>query len=71
VFSDENPSSPPSMFALRDLLGRRWARRILWQLRLAPASFQALRARCDSMSTSVRMGLAARALDRREPGGSG
>ena len=36
-----------------DLLGRRWALRILWELRLEPATFQALQARCDSMSTSV------------------
>jgi DNA-binding HxlR family transcriptional regulator len=41
------------MLALLDLLGRRWALRILWELRLAPASFQALQVRCDSMSTSV------------------
>jgi DNA-binding HxlR family transcriptional regulator len=41
------------MLALLDLLGRRWALRILWELRHAPASFQALQARCDSMSTSV------------------
>jgi DNA-binding HxlR family transcriptional regulator len=41
------------MLALLDLLGRRWALRILWELRVAPASFQALQQRCDSMSTSV------------------
>ena len=41
------------MLALLDLLGRRWALRILWELRVEPASFQALRRRCDSMSTSV------------------
>jgi DNA-binding HxlR family transcriptional regulator len=41
------------MLALLDLLGRRWALRILWELRLEPATFQALHARCDSMSTSV------------------
>lgn len=41
------------MLALLDLLGRRWALRILWELRLEPATFQALQARCDSMSTSV------------------
>ena len=41
------------MLALLDLLGRRWALRILGERRLAPASFQALQARCDSMSTSV------------------
>jgi DNA-binding HxlR family transcriptional regulator len=41
------------MLALLDLLGRRWALRILWELRSQPASFQALHRRCDSMSTSV------------------
>ena len=41
------------MLALLDLLGRRWALRILWELRDEPASFQALHRRCDSMSTSV------------------
>jgi DNA-binding HxlR family transcriptional regulator len=41
------------MLALLDLLGRRWALRVLWELRAEPASFQALQRRCDSMSTSV------------------
>ena len=41
------------MLTLLDLLGRRWALRILWELRAEPASFQELHARCDSMSTSV------------------
>jgi DNA-binding HxlR family transcriptional regulator len=49
----ENPNSPPSTLALLELLGRRWALRILWELRQAPATFQALQTRCDSMSTSV------------------
>jgi DNA-binding HxlR family transcriptional regulator len=43
----------PPMLALLDLLGRRWALRILWELRQEPATFQMLQARCDSMSTSV------------------
>ena len=41
------------MLVLLELLGRRWALRILWELRAEPASFAALQARCDSMSTSV------------------
>jgi DNA-binding HxlR family transcriptional regulator len=41
------------MLALLDLLGRRWALRILWELRMQPASVQALHRRCDFMSTSV------------------
>jgi len=51
--SGQIPDSTPPMLALLDLLGRRWALRILWELRLEPAAFQALQARCDSMSTSV------------------
>jgi DNA-binding HxlR family transcriptional regulator len=40
--------------AALDLLGRRWALRVLWELRDGrPASFRELRERCDSMSTSV------------------
>lgn len=42
----------PIMAAL-DLLGRRWALRVLWELRDGPLSFRELRARCDQMSTSV------------------
>jgi DNA-binding HxlR family transcriptional regulator len=51
--SDRNPNSPPSTLALLELLGRRWALRILWELRQSPATFQGLQIRCDSMSTSV------------------
>ena len=50
---DETSPAPPSMLTLLDLLGRRWALRILWELRLESATFQALQGRCDSMSTSV------------------
>ena len=49
----DKPNSPPSTLALLELLGRRWALRILWELRQAPATFQGLQIRCDSMSTSV------------------
>ncbi|MEX0781540.1 MAG: helix-turn-helix domain-containing protein [Dehalococcoidia bacterium] len=38
---------------LLDLLGRRWALRILWELSRSPAGFRALQARCDGMSPSV------------------
>ena len=41
------------IMALLDLLGRRWALRILWELRKEPLTFRQLRARCDSMSPSV------------------
>jgi DNA-binding HxlR family transcriptional regulator len=39
--------------AALDLLGRRWALRVLWELRDGPVGFRALRERCDEMSTSV------------------
>lgn len=39
--------------ALLDLLGRRWALRVLWELREAPLQFRALQERCDGMSSSV------------------
>lgn len=42
----------PLMAAL-DLLGRRWALRILWELRDGPLRARALQARCDRMSSSV------------------
>jgi DNA-binding HxlR family transcriptional regulator len=61
--SAETSESTPPMLALLELLGRRWALRILWELRLEPATFQALQARCDSMSTSV---LSQRLTDLRE-----
>lgn len=36
-----------------DLLGRRWALRVLWELRDGPLGFRELQARCDGMSSSV------------------
>jgi DNA-binding HxlR family transcriptional regulator len=39
--------------AALDLLGRRWALRILWELRDGPLGARALRERCDRMSSSV------------------
>jgi DNA-binding HxlR family transcriptional regulator len=42
----------PIMAAL-DLLGRRWALRILWELRTGPVGFRALQARCDGLSPTV------------------
>jgi DNA-binding HxlR family transcriptional regulator len=44
--------SPPTA-ELFDLLGRRWALRILWELREEPVGFAELQVRCDGMSTSV------------------
>lgn len=45
-------SGRPVMAAL-DLLGRRWALRIVWELSLAPAGFRELQRRCAGMSSSV------------------
>ena len=39
--------------AAMDLLGRRWALRILWELRGGPLGARELRERCDQMSASV------------------
>jgi DNA-binding HxlR family transcriptional regulator len=39
--------------AALDLLGRRWAMRILWELRDGPLGFRELQQRCDGMSSSV------------------
>jgi len=39
--------------AALDLLGRRWALRLLWELRRGPLGARALRGRCDEMSSSV------------------
>ena len=41
------------LMAAMDLLGRRWALRILWELRDEPLGARALRSRCDGMSSSV------------------
>lgn len=45
-------SGRPLLVAL-DLLGRRWALRVLWELRLGPSSFRALSERCGAISPSV------------------
>lgn len=41
------------LMAAMDLLGRRWALRILWELRDEPLGARVLRSRCDGMSSSV------------------
>jgi len=45
-------SGRPIMAAL-DLLGRRWALRVLWELRDGAQTFRELRARCDEVSPTV------------------
>jgi DNA-binding HxlR family transcriptional regulator len=39
--------------ALLDLLGRRWALRVIWELRDGPMSFRETQARCGAISSSV------------------
>lgn len=39
--------------ALLDLLGRRWALRLIWELRAGPLKFRALGHRCGGVSSSV------------------
>jgi DNA-binding HxlR family transcriptional regulator len=42
------------VMALLDLLGRRWALRVLWELREAePLTFRELQTRCGEVSSSV------------------
>mgnify|MGYP003597666844 CR=1 FL=1 len=44
-----------TVMALLDLLGRRWALRVLWELREGALSFRALCDACDGASPSVLM----------------
>jgi DNA-binding HxlR family transcriptional regulator len=40
--------------ALLDLLGRRWALRVIWELRASPGpTFRELQTRCEGVSSSV------------------
>ena len=42
------------VMALLDLLGRRWALRVLWELRFGPVpGFRELQSRCGGVSSSV------------------
>lgn len=65
-------SGRPLMAAL-DLLGRRWALRLLWELRDGPLGARALQARSDQISASVMYDrlheLAEAGLIRRTPEG--
>jgi DNA-binding HxlR family transcriptional regulator len=51
--------------AALDLLGRRWALRVLWELRTGPHTFRSLREACEDLSPSV---LNARLRELREAG---
>jgi len=41
------------MMALFDLVGRRWALRVVWELREGDVTFRELAHRCDDVSSSV------------------
>ncbi|WP_198675888.1 winged helix-turn-helix transcriptional regulator [Kribbella monticola] len=41
------------IMAAMDLFGRRWALRVLWELRAGPLGARALLAQCEGMSSSV------------------
>jgi DNA-binding HxlR family transcriptional regulator len=51
--------------ALLDLLGRRWALRVIWELHTEPLAFRALQEACGGISSSV---LNARLGELREAG---
>ena len=51
--------------ALFDLLGRRWALRVIWELREGPLSFRALREACGGISPTS---LVTRVAELREAG---
>jgi DNA-binding HxlR family transcriptional regulator len=53
------------IMALLDLLGRRWALRIMWELRETPLTSRALRTACDEASPTV---VQARLTELREAG---
>ena len=42
-----------AMAAALDLSGRRWALRVVWELRVGPLNFRALQAACGDISPSV------------------
>ncbi len=41
------------IMALLDLLGRRWALRVIWELRAGPRTFRDLQEHCEGVSSSV------------------
>ncbi|MGP0032157.1 MAG: winged helix-turn-helix transcriptional regulator [Acidimicrobiales bacterium] len=49
--SCRSPKRP--LMAALDLLGRRWALRLLWELRDGPLGARSLKSKCDDMSSSV------------------
>ena len=58
-------STTPLMARALDLAGRRWALRVVWELRVGPLNFRALQAACGGISPSV---LQRRLYDLRDAG---
>lgn len=46
-------SSKEPIMALLDLLGRRWAMRVIWELRTEELTFRQLQQRCNGVSASA------------------
>jgi|SRR5450631_920369 len=46
-------TSGAPVMAILDLLGRRWAMGVVWQLADGPHSFTELQSRCDSISPTI------------------
>ena len=66
------PRSGTPIMAMFDLLGRRWAMGIIWNLSTGPATFRGLQAACETISPSIlntrlkdlrQAGLVTRTLD--------
>jgi DNA-binding HxlR family transcriptional regulator len=51
--ADHTTASDPALLALFDMLGRRWALRVIWELRAEALTYRDLAARIPGMSTSV------------------
>lgn len=49
----DQPDDDAALLALFDVLGRRWALRVIWELRLGGLTYRELAARVPGMSTSV------------------
>jgi DNA-binding HxlR family transcriptional regulator len=51
--ADHATASDPALLALFDVLGRRWALRVIWELRAEALTYRDLASRIPGMSTSV------------------
>ncbi len=51
--SSDRTKKSPALMTLFELMGRRWAMRIVWELRDGPLTFRALQTACDEISPTV------------------